>query len=252
MVSLRSVLLSTLGMLVTSASAGSGCRCGSSDFLTFPRVNLTTEQVMPCAAYKLIDARGTGEPQGVSMMFQTSIQRALANSTAALSHSVIYPAGYDQNVTAGVKNILNVIQYGVQECPGQKYFLFGYSQGATVILEALSQLDEPSAAAVASVVVVGNPYRLPGKLSNVDSIGRPDNRTALGLFAVQAQQSNATAPVFSDALDRSGKVADICLENDIVCAFDPQCTCQLASDHLSYGLMQSVQDVIFEHVVSRF
>lgn len=41
-------------------------------------------------------------------------------------------------------------------------------------------------------------------------------------------------------------------QNDTVCAFDPTCKCQIASDHLSYGLMESVQDLIFDHVVSRF
>jgi hypothetical protein len=40
------------------------------------------------------------------------------------------------------------------------------------------------------------------------------------------------------------------LQDDIVCAYDAQCPCQLSSDHLSYGLMDPVQDLIFEHVVS--
>jgi hypothetical protein len=37
----------------------------------------------PCAAYKLLDARGSGEPQGVSLMFHTIIERLLANNTGA-------------------------------------------------------------------------------------------------------------------------------------------------------------------------
>jgi hypothetical protein len=67
-------------------------------------------------------------------------------------------------------------------------------------------------AAVSSVVMVGNPYRTPGRLSNVDSQGHHDNRTAYGLFAAQSLQSNDSIPTFNEGLDRSGKVADICLE----------------------------------------
>ncbi|PQE29523.1 Family 5 carbohydrate esterase protein [Rutstroemia sp. NJR-2017a WRK4] len=251
MVSARTfLLLPSLCAMITAVSAE--CRCGSSEFLTFPRVNLTSDQEHPCAAYKLLDARGTQEPQGVSLMFQTSISRALANrSSLAVSQSILYPAAPDQNVTAGVAYTLDLIKYGLRDCPAQKYFLFGYSQGATVMLEALGKMDNASAAAVASVVLVGNPYRMPGRRSNVDYEGAPDNRTAVGMFATQVLAANGTViPKVSDEWDWSGKVKDICLQDDIVCAFDSKCQCQLSSDHLSYGLMEPVQDLIFEHVVS--
>ncbi|PQE10043.1 Family 5 carbohydrate esterase protein [Rutstroemia sp. NJR-2017a BVV2] len=145
-------------------------------------------------------------------MFQTSIARALSNTTNAVSQSVLYPAGPDQNVTSGVQYTLDLIKYGLQDCPQQKYFLFGYSQGATVVLEALGKMDTASAGAVASVVLVGNPYRLPGRRSNVDYEGRQDNRTAVGMFATQALGENGTVPRYGDDLDRSGKVKDICLQ----------------------------------------
>lgn len=162
---------------------------------------------------ELIDARGSGEPQGVSLMFQIAIERVLANNTAAaVSHPVVYPAGFDQNVTAGVQNTVDIIQYGLADCPNQKYFLLGYSQGATVVQEALGKLDDTSLEAVSGVVMVGNPYRTPSRASNADSHGRLDNRKAFGLFAIQAQQANQTVVTYSEALDRSGKVSDICLE----------------------------------------
>lgn len=148
-------------------------------------------------------------------MFQIVLERVLANNTGAVSQSVVYPAGFDQNVTSGVQGTVDIIKYGLQDCPDQKYFLFGYSQGATVVQEALNKLDDECAAAVSSVVMVGNPYRIPGRLSNVDSHGRPDNRTAYGLFAVQSLQSNDSIPTYNEGLDRRGKVSDICLEVSI-------------------------------------
>ncbi|KAF5556386.1 family 5 carbohydrate esterase [Fusarium phyllophilum] len=253
MVSPKVLLLSTLSGIAAAAASESGCRCGDSAYLAIPRVNLSTpEQLKPCATYKLLDARGSGEPQGVSLMFQNTIKRVLANNIGAVSQAVIYPAGFDQNVTSGVQFVTDIIKYGLQDCPKQKYFLFGYSQGATVVQKAINELDDASLAAVSSVVMVGNPYRTPGRLSNFDSQGHHDNRTAYGLFAVQSLQSNDSIPTFNEGLDRSGKVADICLENDIVCSFDPKCKCQLASDHLSYGLMKPVQNQIFGHVIARF
>lgn len=145
-------------------------------------------------------------------MFQIAIERILANGTSAVSQSVVYPAGFDQNVTSGVQNVVDVVRLGLEDCPRQKYFLFGYSQGATVVLEALGKMDEMSTAAVSGVVMVGNPYRVPGRRSNVDREGRPDGRTAHGLFATHALQANQTVPAYSDELDASGKVSDICLD----------------------------------------
>jgi predicted esterase len=145
-------------------------------------------------------------------MFQIALQRILANNTGAVSQSIIYPAGFDQNVTSGVQNVVEIIKYGLEDCPDQKYFLFGYSQGATIIQEGLGKLDSQSAAAVSGVVMAGNPYRIPGRLSSVDSHGHHDKRTTYGLFATQSLRSNHSIPTYNENLDRSGKVIDICLE----------------------------------------
>jgi pimeloyl-ACP methyl ester carboxylesterase len=212
MVSVHILLLSTLSAL---AFAKGGCRCGDASFLAIPRVNISIpEQVKPCAAYKLLDARGSGEPQGVSLMFQTAIERLLANNTGAAYQSIVYPAGFAQNTTFGVQYTVDIINYGLQDCPEQKYFLFGYSQGATVMQEALNELQDEVAASVESVVLVGNPYRTPGRQSNVDEYGKRDNRTVYGLFAEQERSGNDSASVlmYSEEFDQGGKVADICLE----------------------------------------
>ncbi|KAF4461760.1 Family 5 carbohydrate esterase [Fusarium albosuccineum] len=155
-------------------------------------------------------------------MFQIALQRILANNTEARSQSVIYPAGFDQNVTSGVQNVIDIIKYGQKDCPNQKYFLFGYSQGATVVQKALNKLDNEALGAVNSVVLVGNPYRIPGRRSNLDNYGHLDNRTVYGLFAAHSLQSNGSIPTYNENLDRSGRVIDICLDNDIVCAIDPK------------------------------
>ncbi|KAK2596243.1 hypothetical protein QQS21_006335 [Conoideocrella luteorostrata] len=243
--------LVTLCSWASSVAASSSCRCAPPAFLSIPRVNLSMPEGMrPCAPYKLLDARGTAEPQGVSLMFQLVIEKILANNTGAMSQSVVYPAGLDQNVTSGVQDLTNTINIGLEDCPKQKYFLFGYSQGATVVLNALERLDESSLAAVAAVVLIGNPFRTPGRLSNVNRTGQHDHRVAFGRFATQARQSNESIPLYSESLDQTGRIKDICLDNDIICAVNPECSCPIEADHLSYGMVQDIQDLIFEHVIT--
>ncbi|KAJ6787456.1 hypothetical protein PWT90_08730 [Aphanocladium album] len=164
------------------------------------------------AISELIDARGTLEPQGTSLMFQLAINRTLTNYTDATSHSVVYPAALDQNITSGSNYLVRHIHSGLGKCPDQRYLLFGYSQGASLVLDGLEKLGAKATEAVASVILVGNPFRVPGRLSNVNRQGHYDNRTAYGRFAQQAQKTNRSIPMLSDTLDRSGRVQDICLD----------------------------------------
>lgn len=284
-------LATSLMGLAFMASADASCRCGSYEFLSIPRVNFTaphpSQVCVPYSEYcgtkchnylrtdtstELLDARGTLEPQNLSLMFQLPIKKILANATdMATSQSVIYPAELTQNVTSGVQHLKDTIDSGLQNCPDQKYFLFGYSQGATLVLETLEKLNKASTEAVAGVVLVGNPYRLPGRRSNVNRLGERDCRQNLGRFATQAKKENGTIPMISNNLDASGRVLDICLDvswiwrviailparlqansfqNDTLCAASPKCQCPIDTDHLSYGMSKDVQDLIFKHVTS--
>lgn len=164
---------------------------------------------------ELIDARGTAEPQGISTMFHIMISNILANTTGGVSLPVQYPAGPDQNTTNGENFVSKVIHEGLHRCPGQKYALFGYSQGATLMLKVLNRLDRDAIKMVKSVILVGNPYRLPGKMSNVNEKGLKDHSQSVGMFTAAASRQNSSAsniiPQLSDQLDKSGKVLDYCL-----------------------------------------
>ncbi|THV67470.1 alpha/beta-hydrolase [Aureobasidium pullulans] len=183
------------------------------------------------------------------MMFQTLVSRVLQNTTGGLSQPILYPAGPAQNTSSGQEYLLHAISTGIQACPDHRYVLLGYSQGASLVLQASSRLDEKALEAIKAIVLVGNPYRIPGKSVNVDSYGNTDARGNIGMFVTQAITSNTPIPQFPESLEKSGKVLDYCLENDIVCASDPACDCQIAADHLSYGLADSVQETAFQHIV---
>ncbi|KAE8371999.1 cutinase-domain-containing protein [Aspergillus bertholletiae] len=235
-----------------TVSATLECRCGVSQFLALPHANITPAvEAKRCADYKLIDARGTNEPQGVSTMFYPMIKNILANVTGGVSLPVEYPAAPDQNTTSGENFVIGLIADGLYNCPDQKYGLFGYSQGATLMLKVLGQLNASALDSVKSVILVGNPYRVPDKTSNVNAAGRHDTKASMGIFAAQTVASNGTIPQLSREIDMSGKVLDYCLEGDLVCSPNPSCSCQIPAGHLSYGLVDTVQKTAFEHVVDR-
>lgn len=167
----------------------------------------------PLISTELIDARGTAEPQGVSTIFYPMIENILANVTGGVSLPVEYPAGAAQNTSTGENFVLDIINGGLRHCPGQKYALFGYSQGATLILKVLSQLDRSALHLVKSVILVGNPYRIPGKMSSVNETGQRDYSDSVGMFTLSARagNKNATVPQLWNEVDHSGKVLDYCL-----------------------------------------
>ncbi|EAW16426.1 uncharacterized protein NFIA_057760 [Aspergillus fischeri NRRL 181] len=171
------------------------CRCGMAQFLTLPHANITPpSEARRCASYKLIDARGTNEPQGVSLMFYPLIQNILANVTGGVSLPVEYPAAPDQNTTTGEKFVVETIVQGLRDCPNQ------------------NQLSTSALESIKSVIIVGNPYRLPGKTSNVNATAQHDERASVGMFAENAIARNETIPQLSAQIDQSGKVLDFCLE----------------------------------------
>ncbi|KAI9368163.1 alpha/beta-hydrolase [Aspergillus egyptiacus] len=184
-------------------------------------------------------------------MFYPMIQNILANMTGGVSLPVAYPAGPDQNTTSGEDFVVDTITKGLASCPGQRYALFGYSQGATLMLNALAKVDASALESIKSVILVGNPYRIPGKKSNVNAAAQHDKKASVGMFAEPAIASNSTIPQLAMEVDNSGKVLDYCIEGDLVCSPNPACSCQIPAGHLSYGLVDTVQETAFEHVVNR-
>lgn len=143
------------------------------------------------------------------------IQNILANMTGGVSLLVEYPAGLDQNTTSGEDFVVEAITKGLSSCPDQKYALFCYSQGATLMLNSLVKLGTSALESVKSVILVGNPYHIPRKISNVDSTAQHDEKPSVGVFAEDAIASNSTTPQLSAEVDHSGKVLDYCLEISI-------------------------------------
>jgi acetylxylan esterase len=91
-----------------------------------------------CAPVHLIVARGSFEPQGegISSSLSTSIKKRIPGAT---SEALVYPAviPYSGSMAIGSVNMKKAITNYTQVCPESRLVLIGYSQGGSVILDAL-------------------------------------------------------------------------------------------------------------------
>lgn len=83
------------------------------------------------------------------------------------------------------------------------------------MLNALAKVDASALESIKSVILVGNPYRIPGKKSNVNAAAQHDKKASVGMFAEPAIASNSTIPQLAMEVDNSGKVLDYCIEVSI-------------------------------------
>jgi cutinase len=112
---------------VLMATASAVCATGSLLSVAAPASAAT------CSDVDLVFARGTGEPQGPSVLQRgtlSALQGGLSGKTVN-NYSVVYPAGSDQNAQPGATDMVNRVKSVSANCPNTKFVLGGYSQGGT-------------------------------------------------------------------------------------------------------------------------
>jgi cutinase len=122
-----------------------------------------------CSDVDVVFARGSGELAGLGIVgtpFVQAVQSTLTGRSVS-SYAVNYPADWSQSTAPqGATDAVNHITSVAAACPGTKFVLGGYSQGATVVDIATglptfggSGAAIPAALAprVAAVVAYGNP-----------------------------------------------------------------------------------------------
>ncbi|UFS98918.1 cutinase family protein [Nocardia huaxiensis] len=128
-----------------------------------------------CADIDVVVARGTGESgwlgDAVGNPLYGMLQDRLPASTTA--YPVNYPADYSFNLGAGSADLVGHLASQADACPGQRFVLVGYSQGAAAIHAALGtgavawvagrvQLPGDLGDRVAAVLLFGDPMRAIG------------------------------------------------------------------------------------------
>jgi len=198
-------------------------------------------QIETCHDYVLLEARDTFEKQGPSRYLAGMVNNTLATVPNGTLYDVVYPASPDLTqltTLMGSTDINHFFTRNLAHCPDQKYSLLGYSQGATVVNEALQKIDSSNTTifnAIQSIVLIGNPYHLKDKRGNVDQFGGNSTAPFDGILYLMG----ITIP---DMWYRSGKVLDICHTDDPVCK-GIDLSSLFDFTHLEYADDKSVQMV---------
>ncbi|PHH92919.1 hypothetical protein CDD83_3409 [Cordyceps sp. RAO-2017] len=201
-----------------------------------------------CHKYVIVSTRGTFERPGSSIGFRGMIKKTLATVPGGIERDVHYLAAPDMTqitTLIGSRDIQTLIKKGLETCPSQTYALLGYSQGATVVLEALRKFRGTSTEkAIKAVLFIGNPYQVPNQASTVDEDGGNSTRASQGVLLPLIRPIGLT-----DEWVKSGKALNICYRKDLVCnglAFDT-----LNMKHLYYGFSDRVQKQGSDFLISK-
>ncbi|WP_275564468.1 cutinase family protein [Mycolicibacter virginiensis] len=137
-----------------------------------------------CPDVEVVFARGTSEPPGLGRVGD-GLVNALRNQTSRSvgAYAVNYPASYDFGRAAdGANDASAHIMWMVENCPGTRLVLGGYSQGAAIIdivaaapvpgFGFTAPLPPEAADHVAAIAVFGNPSNKIGQpLTNSPAYG---------------------------------------------------------------------------------
>ncbi|KAK4556947.1 hypothetical protein LTR86_005928 [Recurvomyces mirabilis] len=197
------------------------------------------ERQTSCAAYTIINTRGTGEIQGPSSGFRTMNSNVQQQVSGGTIYSTVYAADFSQNSAAGTTDIVNKVSSLVRANPNVCIILEGYSQGAAATVNAMSRLTGASFAAVKGVFLIGDPEHKSGLACNVDQNGGTTTKNVNGLSVALGGgiPSNWVA-----------KTLDVCNYGDGVC--DTTHGFGINAQHLAYPQSASVQSLGTKFIVA--
>lgn len=231
-------------------------------------------QAEGCPDVRVVFARGSGGERWADqnyLEYKSTIESKL--STTALKYEFIdldYPAvgvgadnigvtlgaffgagdayEFGDSVNTGVKNLTKMINSA--SCPGTKYVIGGYSQGAMVISKALSSLN---AGRLIYAATFGDPkIYLPEGKGLMPAACRGENLSDYRMYVPDCQTYKgllgAYIPYEPEAL--AGKVGTWCNKRDIFCSSRLS-----ISDHVGYvadNLYEDASRVIFDKIAKTF
>ncbi|KAF2666133.1 carbohydrate esterase family 5 protein [Microthyrium microscopicum] len=160
-----------------------------------------------CSPVHLIVARASGESpgEGISRTVSAAVKKVIPETT---SDPVVYPAKmpYTNSMAKGTAELQRMIAAYTTQCPTTKIALIGYSQGASVVIDAMcggggnpeigphtEGLSKEQGRNVKVMTVFGDPRFVAGMPYNVGT----NNRTN-GLYA--RAKKDAECPNFKDII----------------------------------------------------
>jgi len=146
--------------------------------------SLASARPESCSDVDVVFARGTNQPPGLGRVGDAFLRsfRAGAVGRTVSSYAVAYPADAHQDFGQGTNDLTRHVVAVAARCPGTRFVLGGYSQGALVVDAAIGVpvngatvevLPSTLATHVAAVVVFGNPLGSRGRtIDTVDTAFR--------------------------------------------------------------------------------
>ncbi|KAA1432581.1 cutinase family protein [Mycolicibacter arupensis] len=130
---------------------------------------MATASADGCPDVEVVFARGTSEPPGLGRVGEGLVNSLRGQTSRSVgAYAVNYPASYDFGRAAdGANDASGHIMWMVENCPGTRLVLGGYSQGAAIIdivaaapvpgFGFTAPLPPEAADHVAAIAVFGNP-----------------------------------------------------------------------------------------------
>lgn len=112
-----------------------------------------------CSDVEIVGVRGTGEARGLGQLMSPIADRIAQrlDGLSVHSHGLAYPAtdDFERSAPQGIRLLAQHVAESSAACPGQRYVLMGFSQGAYVVDRALARY--PGVDEVSAVLLYGNP-----------------------------------------------------------------------------------------------
>ncbi|KAM3510558.1 hypothetical protein MY11210_005811 [Beauveria gryllotalpidicola] len=195
-----------------------------------------------CDSYTIINARGTSEAQGPSVGFQTMNKKVLAEHAGGKVYDVVYSASWFQNSAPGTKDLIDQVGKILAQNPSECVILEGYSQGATVVVDALRKLTGPAFDAVKGVFLIGNPRHERGLDCNVDMQGGDKTKDTVGILYL----AGTGIPT-----NWVSKTLDVCNVGDSVCDVYSAHGTLITTQHLAYPTDAGLQNMGAEFLLKQ-
>ncbi len=156
-------------------------------------------QAADCSDIEVVFARGTNEAPGLGRIGNAFVEslRSKVGGRSVSAYAVNYPASYDFLAAANGANDASArVQWLMNNCPGTRVVLGGYSQGAAV-MDVIAAVPVPAIGFNAPL-----PPNTPEHVAALAVFGNPSAKVGLPLTA---------SPVWG------GRAVDLCNPGDPVC-----------------------------------
>ncbi|CAJ1502819.1 cutinase family protein [[Mycobacterium] kokjensenii] len=160
---------------------------------------MATASADGCPDVEVVFARGTSEPPGLGRVGDGLVNALRARTSRSVgAYAVNYPATYDFGRAAdGANDASGHVMWMMENCPGTRLVLGGYSQGAAII-DIIAAAPVPGFGFTAPL-----PPQAADHVAAVAVFGNPSNK--LG-------QPLTNSPVYGF------KTIDLCTDGDPVCS----------------------------------